>query len=231
MATSTSTLLEVANRVLLNANERTLTALTPLLGQQVKECIRAAYFRMVRDGEWLWNESKVNASSWSSEVATLPANVLKVKMVVWDNGDDVFLPLKHLPRYVFDQYPTDNYNSTTQQGRALFWTQADHNSIYVHPYPNDATERAKIWFHVQTVPTFPATDATVFPVPEDFIPVLVLSATAMFLKRHAGDIQLSQSFEQEYLADLVQLRTKQNRIPNNSWNLYRGRKVSTYDVW
>lgn len=230
MATSTSTLLEIANRVLLNSNERTLTALTSLLGQLVKECIRASYINLVHAGDWVWAENKINASSWSSQIATLPTTTIKVKNVVWNNGDGVLIPLKFLSREVFDQYVLDSYNSTTQQGRALFWTMADYNIVHVHPYPNDATERAKIWFHVQYMPAFPTTDAGTFPVPEDFAALLVLAATAMFLKRHQGDMALSDSFQQDYMIELQQVRTRQMKIPNNSWNLYRGRRSSTYDI-
>lgn len=232
MATSTSTLLEVANRVFLNANERTLTALTPLIGQQVKECIRAAYYKIMREGEWLWTQQKGAASSWSSEVATLPSNTQRIKMVSWQNDDTdyILIPLTFLTRPEFDAYVLDTYNSTTLPGRPLYWTLTDYNIARVNPYPGDATERAKVLFYYQTIPSFPSSDSTTFSLPEDFIPLLVLIATAMFIKRHSDDAGLARNFEEEYQIEMIQLRARQMLVPNNSFNLYRGRKHSSYGI-
>lgn len=229
MATSVSTRLEVVNRILLNCNERPLTTTTNvLIGTQVIECIRAAYYKLMREGEWLWTQDRINADSWSGKVATLPSTVQRVKMVAYANEDGITFPLTFLDLYVFDQDILELYDSTTNRGRALYWTQRDQTLVWVNPYPNDATERARIWFYVNTIPAIPSTDGGTFSVPEDFVPILVLMATGMFIKRHADDYQLARAFEEEYLAELMQLRARQMLIPNNSYNLYRGRRHKSY---
>lgn len=235
MATSTSTLLQVGNRAFLNCNERTLTTMyasTMLIAQQMVECIRAAYFKMMRENEWLWTQSKINASSWSTESATLPTTTQRIKMVSWQNDDTnyILIPLTFLDRPRFDEYVLDPYNSTTLPGRALYWTLTDYNVARVNPYPNDATERAKIWFYVNNIAAFPTSDASTFSMPEDIVPLLVLLTTAMFIKRHSDDPGLARSFEEEYAIEMVQLRARQLTFPNNSFNLYRGRKHSSYDI-
>lgn len=237
MATSTSTLLQVANRAFLNSNERqltTLTAATAPIAQQMLECVRAAYYKIMREGEWLWTQSKAVAASWSNQVATLSTAVQRVKMVSWQNDDDTTLsieiPLTFLNRPEFHQYTLDSYNSTTEIGRPLYWTLVDHNVVHVNPYPADATERAKVFFYTNSIPTFPASDAATFSMPEDFIPLLVLLTTAMYIKRHSDDTGLARNFEEEYAIEMIQLRQRQMLVPNNSFNLYRGRKHSSYGV-
>lgn len=225
MATSTSTLLEVCNRVLLNANERTLTATTPLIGQQVKECVRQALHAISRN-EWLWNQGKVNASSWTLSVATLPTNTQRVKAVMWDNDNGQLIPLKYMHRWDFDQYELDDYADNTV--RALYYTLVDQNIVHVNPYPTTSAERNKIWFHTSLTITLPATDATTFAMPEDFTDLVVLYATSLYVKRHAEDLQLSRSFEEEYLIQLNQVRARQTITPQHAHNLYRGSKLSSY---
>lgn len=235
MATSTSTLLQVANRAFLNANERQLTTLvaaTAPIAQQMLECIRAAYYKIQREGVWLWTQNKAVAASWSSETATLSTAVQRVKMVVWQNADteSIEIPLTFLSRPEFAMYVLDSYNSTTEPGRPLYWTLTDYNLVKVNPYPNDATERAKVFFYTENIPTFPATDGATFSMPEDFIPLLVLLTTAMYIKRHSDDTALARNFEEEYMVEMVQLRQRQMLIPGNSFNMYRGRKHSSYGV-
>lgn len=231
MSVSTSTRLEVTNRILLNCNERPLTTTSSvLIGTQVVEVIRAAYYKLMRESEWLWTQEKINATSWSGKAAILPSNVQRVKMVSYENEDGINFPLNFQDLYVFDQQLLETYSSTSY-GRALYWTAKDVQTIWVNPYPGDATERARIWFYVNQIPTFPTLDSSTFSVPEDFIPILVLMGTGMFVKRHGEDLNLARAFEEEYLAELMQLRARQMLTPNNSFNLYKGRRHSSYERW
>lgn len=219
MATSTSTLLEVVNRVLLNANERTLTTTTPLIGQQVKECIRSALYQMTKLGEWTWTQAKVNASSWSSQVATLPATTQRVKAMSWDNDDGILIPIQFISRSLFDGYELEAYTDNT--GRPNYWTIVDYNVVHVNPYPNSAGERIKIWFYTNKYISLPSSDSGTFDMPEEFTNLLVLGATSMFYKRHMEDINVSRAFEDEFVVELQQARARQMTIPAQSFNLYK----------
>lgn len=230
MATSTSTLLEVTNRILLNANERTLSNTTPLIGQQVKECIRSALYQMTKLGEWTWTQDKVNASSWSSQAATLATTTQRVKGMSWDNGDGILIPIQHISRPLFDGYELEAYTDDT--GRPNYWTTIDYNVIHVNPYPNTANERAKIWFYINKYITLPSTDGSTFDMPEEFTNLLIVGATALFYKRHMDDIQVAQAFENEFVVELQQARARQMTLPAQSFNLYkRTGEVGSNVLW
>lgn len=214
MATSTSTLLTVVNRVLINANERTIANTTTLIGQQVKESIRMALLMLASTGHWAWTEDRINATSWSSGVATLPTNVSLIRSVAWDNDDGVLIPLRYVQRQVFDQIVADSYNSNT--GRALWYTITDTNVVRVNPYPTTVGEQNKIWFYVVETIDLPASDAGTFPIPEEFIPTLVVMATQFFLKRDQED------YLDVAMQELNRKLTRNMRTPQTEMNLYRG---------
>lgn len=233
MATSTSTLLTVCNRILLNCNERTISdTSSTLIGQQVRECVRSALISLCKFGEWTWTNDRVTASSWSAQVATLGTDVHRIKAVSWQNADvdSILIPIKFATRGVFDQYVLEAY--TDDVGKPRYWTLIDYNVVHVNPYPNNAEQRAKIFFYVNRWYTIPSTDAGTFSIPEEFISMLVLNATAHFIKRHMDDPNISRSFEDEYIAELTQARARQMTIPGQAWNMYRGRRTSAYDtIW
>lgn len=219
MATSTSTLLEITNRVLLNSNERPLSNTTPLIGQQVKECIRSTLYQMTKLGEWTWTQDKVNASSWSNQVATLATTTQRIKAMAWDNDDGILIPIHFVARGLFDGYEIDSYNDTT--GRPRYWTIVDYNVVHVNPYPNTNDERAKIWFYINKYITLPTADANTFNMPEEFTNLLVTGATAAFIKRHMGDPSTARAFEEEFLVELQQARARQMTVPGKHFNLYK----------
>lgn len=214
MATSTSTLLDVVNRVLINANERTIANTTTLIGQQVKESIRMALLILVNQSHWAWTQDKVNASSWSTNQATLPTTTSAIRSVAWDNGDGILIPLQYVSRQVFDQIAADSYSDDT--GRALWYTVTDTNVVLVNPYPTTVGERAKIWFYtVKTIP-LPASDAGTFNMPEEFVNTLVLLSTQFFLRRD------QENYLDVALTELQRNMTKHTRNPHTDMNLYRG---------
>lgn len=216
MATSTSTLLDVVNRVLINANEKPITATTTLVGQQVKESVRMALMMIVNQSHWEWTQDKINASFWSTQTATLPTTTSLIRSVAWDNGDGVLIPLQYLIRQSFDQIAVDSYNATTNPGRALYYTITDYNTVLINPYPSVLAEQNKIWFYITKTIALPASDATTFSVPEEFIPTVVLMATQFFLKRDQED------YMSIALQELQRKMTKHVNAPHANMSLYRG---------
>lgn len=214
MATSTSTLLDVVNRVLVNSNERPIAATTTLVGQQVKESVRMALMMLVNQSQWAWTQDKINATTWSTSQATLATTTSMIRSVSWDNGDGILLPLKYVSRQVFDQIAVDTYSTAT--GRALWYTLLDYNVALINPYPTGATEQNKIWFYVVKTIALPSSDSTTFAIPEEFVNTLVVMATQLFLKRDQED------YLQVAMQELQRKMTKHLSVPATEYSMVRG---------
>lgn len=224
MATSTSTLLQVVNRVLINANERTVVDTTTLVGQQVKEAIRMATILLFGSSHWIFTQSKVNASSWSSGRATLPTTTVQIRSVAWDNGDSILLPVPYLRPDEFDRYDaTQSYSDNT--GRPAYYTIRDYNLVDVFPYPTTVGERAKIWFYTKAFVDLPSSDSSTFSVPEYAINMVVLKATELYMKRGESDYMMNAAYEMQ------KVMASQITMPHTAWNMYRRDRVEYGQLW
>lgn len=214
MATSTSTLLQVVNRVLINANERTVVDTTTPVGQQVKEAVRIAIILLFGSSHWLFTQVKGNASSWTNGRATLPTTTVQIRGVSWDNDDGILLPLTYLRPDEFDRYDaTQNYADNT--GRALYYTIRDSNSVDVFPYPTTVAERAKIWFYTKGFIDLPSSDSSTFAIPEFAVNMVVLKATELYMNRGESDYMLNATLEMQ------RVMAGQLTMPHTEWNMYR----------
>ena len=224
MATSTTTYLEVANAVLLNMNERTVPALTGMLGTQLKNTIRSALNALADSSNWIWLDDTVNASSWSGSHAILDTNVSRVRAVSWSGGI-AYIPVDFVDRQQFDYRQIVAYSNVA---RPLRWTYVDQNIIALNPYPTTSDEQAKIWFYVQRNLSLPTSESGVFGMPEQFVELLILGATAMYALRHNEDSAMANAFNVEYQDKLTVYRNRHSTAPAQHVNMYPGFKIKSY---
>lgn len=225
MANSTSTRLDVGNAILLNFNERTVPALTGQMGSQILNVITTSLNAISDASDWLFLQDKINAVSWTSNLATLPTNTSRVKQVSYAPTNGGYLNLDFVAEPEFDQRFPVSYTSGNRPTR---WTYEDYNIIRLDPYPTTTLEQGRIWFYIQTYLTLPANDLGVFAMPEQFIPLLIRRCNAEYALRHSDDAGLAGAFNLEYQDSLTAMRGRHMIAPGQGINLYRGRKVSSY---
>lgn len=227
MATSTTTLLQVANAILLNVNERPIATLVNNQGEQLKNVIRTTLRKISHDNKWPWLEATV-AGTWSGNLVTLPSNTSRIIGVFWQSTVSRALPLRWIHKDNFNAYQLDSYSSG---GRPIWWTMEDFNSYRVNPYPTTAPEQAFITANVYNTLELPLTDTGVFAMPEEFIDLLILGGTALYANRHMEDDKLYQTFMTEYLSGMNIMRSQNYSTPAKAMNLYGGPTYGRDNYW
>lgn len=214
MATSTSTLLEVCNDVLLGVNERPLANLSSTIGLQVKAAVRQALRTICLDGTWNWLEDRVNASSWTGNTATLPTTVVRVHDVsILQSNRYLTIPYVQT-RNEFEENVVYSYSDTTT--RPFAWYADEPNIIRVNPYPTTVAAQNLIFFNVINYTDIPSGDSGLFAIPETFIPALTVRAKAEFSLSRSEDLNLFSTYMGLYEKELTQLRanTRTPKINN-----------------
>lgn len=205
MATSTTTLLQAVNRVLLNLNERPIPDTTTLIGQKTVQALETALNDISEAQDWQFSEERLSSVTWSGNEVTLPDTVQRVEEVSYNSGTFGDIRILYVHPDNFTRYPSNSYSTG---GRPIYWTHKDYNVVKVTPYPTSPTEQSKIFFRVQNRLTIPASDNATFGIPEQFISLLVRKASSLMARRHLEDEQLARAYEAEYLESLAQLKIK-----------------------
>ena len=218
---STSTLLDVANAVLLNMNERTVAALSGQLGLQLKNTIESALNELADASNWNFLGTVVNSTSWSGGRATMPSNTSRVRGVSWSNTTSGSTPITFVERQAFDQIPLRTYASS---GRPNRWTFADDNVVLLNPYPTTPIEQSYVWFYIQEVLNLPTSDNSFFDIPQQYIQLLISCATSMYALRHNDDIGNAAAFRAEYEMKLKAFQLRHMTSPAQALNMYPGRR-------
>jgi len=225
MPSSTTTLLQAANTVLLTINERPLPNLSTVLGQQVRACLSSALQRLVEESNWTWLESTQGAVSWNSVgQATLADDIQRVRLVQYQRVDGSWDRLRFLDADSFDELQDEPYLVTQTTYYPNWYTLDDWNLVRVSPYPTNVIDQAKIRFKVIRRISLPTVESAVLDCPEQFIEALIKKAAQEFAIRHAEDPALSQMFGQGYEQEVQSLRNRHRPGQTNSYSMYRGQR-------
>lgn len=222
------TLLQSVNFTLLTCGERPLISSTGNLGDLVKQCLRDASSEISTGNKLEGLRSRINASSWSVDEATLPDSVNHVEGLYFYTSPD------GSPESSYD-YPTINVRyvtpeeyerrtlwsySNTQQAIPFIWTKSGYNKVKVNPYPTDATERAKVIFDVYSIPQIPGTDSTNWSCADVITDLIQLRAASMMANRHLQDQGLYQTLLADYQMLMKKQRRSQGQLPGG-YSMYR----------
>lgn len=222
------TLLQSVNYALLSCGERPVINTQGNLAQLVVQCLRDASSEVATGNKLEDLRSRVAASSWSTDEATLPSSVNQIAGVYFYSSptglpasayDYPTYSVRYVPPEEYERRALWNY-SNTQQAYPQIWTKKTSTVVKVSPYPTDATERAKVLFDVYQIPQIPATDSTNWSCPDVITDLIQLRAASMLANRHLQDGGLYQTLMSDYQMILRKQRVSQSQFPSG-YSMYR----------
>lgn len=217
---STDDLITFANSIYLELNESPQASTSNSLGTKVKTAISSALVDLCTLTDWSWMLSFQTPSSWSSQVATLPANVRKIKFAIQERSGAGARSIPYLNPQAFYR---QNLTSFTGAGGGIVrnYTQLEYLDVAVNPYPADSASQAEVKFYVVRFAELPTSDTGKFAVPDEFMSLLRKKATANFAMSHLGDLALSQAFNQDFELLASRYRSLIRNVPPTGSTMYR----------
>lgn len=218
-AASTTTLLDMINKVLLDVGERRVTAITSPTAQKCKEYIQDSLIELQTMHDWEWLYSTITPSSWNLDTVTI-TGVQRVLYASWvnlpsGNTSNPYTRLIYLDPESYDATVSVlGFSSVVETAsRPFYWTFTEYNTFKISPYPTDAAGQARVKLYVVLAMEPPTTNTGVFPIPEYLIPLLRYLADSKMYEHHLGDMNGAQSSFQKFQMLLNQYRTRQAKHP------------------
>ena len=221
MASSTSTLLDVANVIYRSIGERSILTLSNTQGDRVKDCIRQACIDVETLHTWDWLQKKVVANSWVVNLAKLDTyqRIHGVQVGDTTNG---YKELVYVPEMTFDKMPIKPYSGTSDE--ATYYTLVEGGVRFTR-YPDDDVARNRIVFYVQEPILYPTEDNNVFfNVPQRYITLIEKKASYLMCIRYLDDAQSASYFQQELEQLVQQYRNYERKAPTKRLSIYKGSK-------
>jgi hypothetical protein len=228
MATSTSTLLQIVNEVLLNVGERRVTNFLTPTSQKAQTYVIESLKELEQRDDWEFLRDTVNALSWTSPgIATLPPHqrLHAVQYLIPDAASSavnrVFVAFIDTPSFT-----RLNPTPITLNDRSYYpsvYTILDDARVQLHPYPDDVTTQNRVTFHITRTFALPSLVSDFLPIPERFTPLVVRLASSLMASRHLDDQNVAQLFRGEYEAMLRIVRAREQRTPTPGTNMFKRR--------
>jgi hypothetical protein len=219
MASSTKTLLEVSNDVLLMAGERpVLTLGSNPVARKVAACLQEAVLEVSLLDDWSFTRERIGAISWVGERAEL-GNVQRVIRALYGEPSTGYRRLVYLDSSDFDRIPV-----TTGDPVGACWTVDGYGAVRLTVAPSTVQYQNRVKFDVIKVLNPPTLDTHKFPLPDRFMPLIVKRALSLFVLRHLDDAGLSAQYDKEFELMVQLFRNRERYVPRGSANMYRGRR-------
>ncbi len=220
--TSTTTLLEAVNRVLLDVGERRVTTFTSPAALKAVDYLQDSYVDMQNFHDWEWLKTEFQATSWSAEQATF-TDLRRIKYVRYQNETDEGIRwIPYCDQTVFDRLALEAFDSSTATStRPLRYSIFDHEVIRVNPYPTDTAGQNKLTVIGWKYFAPPTTTTGTFTIPERFMGVLIKRAVYQMYMRHLGDFNAAQAVGNEFYEQLALYRAKETGVSTQGTNMYR----------
>lgn len=216
VSTSTTTLIQAVNRVLLDVGERQVTSLTSTpASQKATAYLQDAFTHIQNSHNWDWQNIVTTATEWVTRTAKL-GNVQRILNCYWDTGTGYRIVRNLSEDDVLRRNPIAF--TSTDATQPNYWAVAslvgtDYKTVLVHPYPSDSAGQAKVLFAVVTYYDAPTTATQVFSLPERFMPLLIHRARAFMLAYHLEDMQGYQAAMTDYERELRAYRAREDKAP------------------
>jgi hypothetical protein len=215
--TSSTTLLEAVNKVLLNVGERSTNNLTlNPAARKATSYIQEAYEDIQQYQDWSWQRYVFTATSWSGELATF-TNLKRINVVTWNNDvTRAVVPIVDVEQF----YATSQLTSFTDNANyPSFYAPYSHDTIAINPYPTDVTGRARLNVIGYKLFDTPTTTTSTFACPEEYVSTIIKKATATMLQRHLGELNEARELLNDFQTKLRYLLAKDAPIKN--YTMYR----------
>lgn len=228
MATSTSTLLQIVNEVLLNVGERVVNTFDTPTAQKAKQYVLEALKEFQIRDDWEFLRDVVSASSWTSPgIATLPTyqrlHAVQYTIPLSSGAAINKVFVAFLDRPSFSRL---NPTPITQLDTAYYptsYTILDDNRVQLHPYPSDVTTQLNVSFHITRAFVMPNLVADFLPIPERLTPLIVRLASSLMASRHLDDQDSASMFRNEFEGTLRLIRAREQLTPSAGTNMFRRR--------
>ena len=225
--TSTSTLLDVMNRVLLDIGEIRVAGLTTPVAEKARDYIQIAYRDVIEAYEWDFLRDKITATTWVGNTATL-SNTKHVHDVTWyyNNGQGYTTeyPLRFIDEVSFNRiYPQAFSSVASTAYRPNAYTVLDSNTVRINPYPTNSEGQSLVFFYISKTLPAPAATNNFFQIPEEYLDLVRFRAGAMLARLHAEDDATAGYLNAEYENRMRKYRLNRDRTPSNTTNLYKSR--------
>lgn len=222
MTNSTSTLLQVVNKILLNVGERQVTSFQSPIALKALNSVEEALREIENLDDWSWTRQVVTATSWNNEVATLPVfSRIHDVYFVSSSFKSALTFIDSVEFALSNNYPFTVDTVPNTFGR--YYTINNDSTVSVLPYPNDSTTRSYIKFVISSSLTIPTLTTDTLPLPERYVVLVIKLASYNMAVRHLEDPNIARNFRSEFEASLAMLRNRGNLIPTSGHNMYRSR--------
>ncbi len=229
-ATTTTTLIQAVNRVLLDVGERQVTSFTSVAARKALAYVQDSFVTIQNFHNWEWLRTSKTPDAWLTDQATI-TNSRRIRRVSYqlDATDIYFQEVPIVDGVSYDNYALVAFSTTSNIGtRPCRYTIIDEQTIKINPYPTDSTTQSNVIVHYVQHIDPPDTATDVFNMPERFVPTLLKHADAMMFARHLGDFGSGQAMQQEFIADLTGFRSRENASPTGGANMFRTPRVNQY---
>lgn len=227
--TSNLTKIQVVNNALNSIGERSISSIGGILGNVVASSLQEAIYMVCTSVEWSELRSIVNAESWAADSATMPSRTYRVREVYWYSSptgspEVAYDYNKEIIRFVsIQEYQTHLLTPYTGfSNKPLSWSKLTDTTIKVNPYPNDATERSKVFFEIYRYPEVPTGDTDVFNVTDLLLNLIQYKMSELLAIKHLNDTEQAAVYGSLYNKLKQTLIVSQNGTP--SYNMYQGRR-------
>lgn len=224
-STSTSTRLEVVNRVLLNVAERQVTTTVgnelSTAAQRAVESVRTSFQELSLMYDWSWNFAAKTADSFLLETATVNNmhrlhDVVYKRIVGVQDYRKLLTPVSHS---VFQSMPIIQMQDNQVPEYYCLWTD---NEIKFNPYPQ-ASQYNNFLFLITETKVLPVADIGVFSCPERFLVPLVFRASYYMAVNHVHDAQLATQFETWYYNWITRSAGRERGIPTGKLSMFQNK--------
>ena len=223
MATSTTNLIQVVNKVLENIGERTVTQLGSPLATLVLDAITDACYELSVFSEWTFQKLFLPAVSWTLESAYLGDGIQAVHNVLSGDKTVGYKNLVFLPSDRFANIPLSS-TTDTQLYSARYYMVTGYNTVRLNPYPTGPTGQSQIIFDVTTSILPPTLPGDFFPIPERFIPLIIAKATELTLIRHIADLNSAKAEGDRFTRIAMLMMQRERGTVSGRQSMYKPRR-------
>jgi hypothetical protein len=217
--TTTSTYLQIVNRVIENLGDKPVSAFANSgVARKVQRSVNDAIADIIYSNSWNWAKGTIPATSWSTNVATV-LGVSTFHGVSYGTNALGYFPVPFVDEETIDRY-------ALLAGVARSCALSNDSTIKFYPYPANATEQSKYRFYVSLAPVLPVVESDLVQLfPERYVPLIVYRATVDACSTVIDDKTAMQTWLALYNNQLSKLRTRERSTPTNYNNMFKWRTL------